>query len=469
MSLPTISVRNFGPIGKGSVELRPLTVFTGRSDTGKSWFATLIYALYATVRTQSSEWNNDAILDSLREEQDDLNFPENIENWLSALEKKEDIHFSSSEHKILSDCANLMNLNLVCDVESSVGAESKNHLKRWHSNADTTIDVTTRDRNCKNIDFIKCVIRGDQLKTGIHLPKHLEFKNGAVLRQYIESIINYHSSREKEVFQNRLFNIVLRKLYCQRMGGSGSVYLPAGRVGMTDSFILLASPIVSEYSNNIPSRNDNRQPLSKILSDFIAGITSIRLRDLEYRKKPLLESAGRVEKNLLNGEVIVRPNPVGIPFLYFKSFGQDEEIPLRMTSSTVTQLAPLVIFLRYIVNVGDIIILEEPEVHLHPEKQVIFVDELVRLANEGFKIVITTHSEWISDAIRNAIISKQKTIDAKLRYDELGVWHFHKKSSKSGTIVKQAMWDKEYGGFYTGFEDVATDLHSKWVNGRSAT
>ena len=38
-----ISVTNFGPIKSGSVDLRPLTVFVGPSNTGKTYFAILIY------------------------------------------------------------------------------------------------------------------------------------------------------------------------------------------------------------------------------------------------------------------------------------------------------------------------------------------------------------------------------------------------------------------------------------------
>ena len=41
-----ISVRNFGPIVAGDIDLRPLTVFVGPSNTGKTYLSTLIYALH---------------------------------------------------------------------------------------------------------------------------------------------------------------------------------------------------------------------------------------------------------------------------------------------------------------------------------------------------------------------------------------------------------------------------------------
>ena len=41
-----ISATNFGPIANGAVDLRPLTVFVGPSNTGKTYFAILVYALH---------------------------------------------------------------------------------------------------------------------------------------------------------------------------------------------------------------------------------------------------------------------------------------------------------------------------------------------------------------------------------------------------------------------------------------
>lgn len=40
-----IAVENFGPIEKAKIDLRPLTVFVGESNTGKTYLSALIYAL----------------------------------------------------------------------------------------------------------------------------------------------------------------------------------------------------------------------------------------------------------------------------------------------------------------------------------------------------------------------------------------------------------------------------------------
>lgn len=41
-----INVKDFGPIAAAEIDLRPLTIFVGESNTGKTYLSTLIYALH---------------------------------------------------------------------------------------------------------------------------------------------------------------------------------------------------------------------------------------------------------------------------------------------------------------------------------------------------------------------------------------------------------------------------------------
>ena len=41
----TISVKNLGPIAEGTVDLKPLTIFVGPSNTGKSYMAMAVYSV----------------------------------------------------------------------------------------------------------------------------------------------------------------------------------------------------------------------------------------------------------------------------------------------------------------------------------------------------------------------------------------------------------------------------------------
>ena len=52
----TLDVTDCGPIARARVELRPLTVFVGPSNTGKSWLATLAYALHRYFAADLAGW-----------------------------------------------------------------------------------------------------------------------------------------------------------------------------------------------------------------------------------------------------------------------------------------------------------------------------------------------------------------------------------------------------------------------------
>ena len=57
-----IKVENFGPIEKAEIDLRPLTVFVGESNTGKTYLAALIYALHKTFEGLSRfPWSHDTV------------------------------------------------------------------------------------------------------------------------------------------------------------------------------------------------------------------------------------------------------------------------------------------------------------------------------------------------------------------------------------------------------------------------
>ena len=63
-----IAVRNFGPIPEGTVDLRPLTVFLGPSNTGKTYFATLVYALHGVFAGSAPKAAEDIVYTDLERE-----------------------------------------------------------------------------------------------------------------------------------------------------------------------------------------------------------------------------------------------------------------------------------------------------------------------------------------------------------------------------------------------------------------
>jgi predicted ATPase len=45
ITIDSLVIKNFGPIGKAEINMKKLTVFIGPNNAGKSYVATLFYAL----------------------------------------------------------------------------------------------------------------------------------------------------------------------------------------------------------------------------------------------------------------------------------------------------------------------------------------------------------------------------------------------------------------------------------------
>lgn len=84
----------------------------------------------------------------------------------------------------------------------------------------------------------------------------------------------------------------------------------------------------------------------------------------------------------------------------------------------VKSLASLVVYLRHQANPGDLLIIDEPELNLHPASQRKLARFLCELSNAGLDILISTHSDYIVREVNNAILLGHPSMrNVKARYD----------------------------------------------------
>ena len=165
-------------------------------------------------------------------------------------------------------------------------------------------------------------------------------------------------------------------------------------------------------------------------------------------------------------------SPLGYPEFSYHPEGWKDDLPLITTSSMVSELAPVVLYLRYVVQPGDVLIIEEPESHLHPAMQVEFIRHLIAAVRAGIRVMITTHSEWVLDELANLVRvsqvpeSRRNGIDGadfSLAPEQLGVWLFEPKQRPRGSVVREIPFDEDFGGFRSGFDDVAMNTYNDYA------
>ena len=90
--------------------------------------------------------------------------------------------------------------------------------------------------------------------------------------------------------------------------------------------------------------------------------------------------------------------------LYYVPKGTQLKLTMDQSSSTVRSLVDISFYLRHVARKGDLLMVDEPELNLHPDNQRRIARLFARLVNLGVKVFITTHSDYIVKELNTLIM-----------------------------------------------------------------
>src|SRR6185312_11393067 len=111
-------------------------------------------------------------------------------------------------------------------------------------------------------------------------------------------------------------------------------------------------------------------------------------------------AADRLESEILQGNIGIGAHGD----LLFTPMGTTTHLDKYLSSSSVKSLAGLSFWLRHLAHEGDFLIIDEPELNLHPKNQRLVARLLARLARSGIKVMMSTHSDYILRELNNLIM-----------------------------------------------------------------
>ena len=499
-----LEVKNFGPIVEAKIDLRPLTVLVGPSNTGKSYLAILLYALHRFLSEGILSGNpffpSSGIFQRGRDRKLSRRELDALSQWAEkALGKmelpKSDIVldpvsglirsvFTESDEEVgrglseeIGRCFGIGN-----EIGSLVRKESGGNMHVIfrkpvpnHSESFVRSGLTVSRRGVSK--FSTAIPEEMSMRLG---PRNL--RNYSLMRHMATELLSssggrgrkrkYWAWRLVDALSSSQLSSVFAPLHLP------AFYLPAGRTGVMQVHNFVVSALIKNapmagFATDIPTPT-----LSGVLADFLQQLISLGNESARrYWRRGSRRSRNnlgeRFEKKLLRGSVHTDESEAGYPSFTYQPQGWEAKLPLMNASSMVSELAPVVLYLRHIVLPEDLLVVEEPESHLHPAMQVEFARQLAAVVNSGIRVVITTHSECLLGALANLVKSselykgrKSKTgeDDAALRPDQVGVWLFQQKQRPRGSVVKEIPLDEESGLFPSGFSDVTVALYNEWAD-----
>ena len=455
-----ISVRNFGPIAEADLDLRPLTVFVGPSNTGKTYLSVLIYALHRIFEgflefpltayviaslpshlSQSSLSNTKAVAEQIQNLQEKL------------YGKREAFRFSDLPEEIRNSVAQcILNYSnyFSGELERCFDLDSVSELIRspGNQNHKTTVSLIASEEN-RDLWSVKIGISQSEVST-----------HGAINEKMIlppQGVKTLKNIRFDEDLLPGSFSLIREQL--QR-----PYYLPAARSGIIQSHRVIASSLVARSTRAGLEPFPEVPTLSGVVADFMQQII---LYGERYRPDDgMNQIANTLTTDVLAGQIIMNSSATGYPEFLYRPQGTEQDMRLTRSSSMVSELAPLVLFIRGLVRPGDTLIIEEPEAHLHPAAQTQIAATLARLVRAGVRVIVTTHSDFMLQEVGNLMrvgMLKEKDALKKetndwLLPEEVGAWHFQKDQP-----VKEIKFDHTVGIEPEDYEDVTESLYNRWA------
>ena len=487
-----LSVSNFGPIAKAEIDLRPLTVFVGPSNTGKSYLAILIYALHRFFSDHTDLGHfgfgqvSSIIQESITGQQlFDRDGTKKLVDWFTQVDNEGKLKNTAiqlpdgikSLLRPLFSSVREFSPTIIGEVKRSFGIEDVTRLIR-HNNrkgANITLDFDAfkYEMMLKRSGFESLPISISE-KAPLYIDLSANTTKEIRLWSSPAKILGFRNVDANDDTGQEIMSHFISALFSSVVHNAVNPlnniahYLPADRTGVMHSHrVVLASLIKSAPTGGL--RRDLPLPeLSGVLADFLGQLVRLRERSTHVQGN-LGES---IEQQILKGLIRNEDSETGYPMFFYQPQGGKQDLPLMNTSSMVSELAPVVLYLRYFVQPGDVLIIEEPESHLHPAMQVEFIRQLAAVVNSGIRVMLTTHSEWVLDELTNLVrlsdLPKRRregiaSGDFALNPDEVGVWLFEPKQRPKGSVVKEIRVDEEFGGFRSGFDEVAMGTYNDYA------
>ena len=458
-----LDVTDFGPIAKASVEMRPLTVFVGPSNTGKSYLAVLTYALHRCLAGDPFPLGGHHRLPDLW-----LGFPQpdDIRGWLQpSFSKQPADALAGLDERIRLAMEKAVGLedDLVRELGRCFGTEDLGALaRRRRSGGSFNIRLGVPPEDAEDSISYELAFEANGPTLTSNVPENQVAQVAGAVRRDFERTDSPHA----------IPNLLLQGLrpYVPDLLGAASYsayYLPADRMGVMHSHQVVVGTLVQNATTAGLRPSTTVPMLSGVLADFLGQLIGMGAVPTQRKMRTGLDTP--FEQNLLQGSVHLK-RAANYPSFSYQPTDWKDELPLMRTSSMVSELAPVVLYLRYVVNAGDVLIIEEPEAHLHPAMQAALARELARLVRAGVRIVLTTHSEWLLEQIANLVklsalpMNRRDGIsgaDVALEPHEVGAWLFKPSKRPKGSVVEEVTLNTETGMYPTDYDDVSMALYNE--------
>ena len=366
----TLHIENFARIDSADIEISPLLCFIGDNNSGKSYIMNLLWGIIANGHMFYYDKNKCCV--------DSSEYAKCNEWLLANVGKRVEITPDIAQkyidwfNKIL-DFNKLQLTQKIFNSEMQIGK-----LEILKFSTDKTIFIILNDKT-------------SQKKFGYTPINDLLFEMDVILDDsesvfVVNFLICWH-----------LLMFDLTRITSSLVNEETPIYLPASRTGL----LLVHRTIASKATRNLLSMNSSEDFQEKLTAPYVQFLDLlIKLQNTaEITSDRKLNLIKFLQEELIHGNITVKEDG---KIIRYSPKDSAAELPMSITSSVVTEIASLLLLLTTRLPLR-LIVIEEPEAHLHPALQKKIAQFLIRLVHSRVPIWITTHSDTILQHFNNMI------------------------------------------------------------------
>jgi hypothetical protein len=398
-----LRVKNLGPVREAELDLsKPLIVLTGPNNSGETYLA---WAAYSLARLDSRS----------------VQPPDNLREWAKGLLSAPG---RSLELKSLVECRNSVLEAMADAVKKRLSRDFAAPQGRFE---DTKIELLSTSE--ENSGFL--ALNGQLAGRGLNLheitfdarDQRLYLSIKARERQADGAGLTYEpSSMLDDIAQVAM--LVLMHHFSERR----HIAFPVERLAINlfarelaaESRELVDELLSVETATSSPAtlREKLRQGASRYPRAIHDAIQrAIRGPDTSQVSR-FANLADELEESVLKGSIRIDAYN-DVRFVPNQDVDK-KPLGLHETASVVKSLVSLVVHLRHEAHPGQRLVIDEPELNLHPDNQRLIARILAKAVNRGLKIMMSTHSDYVIRELNNLVMLGQDSEKARSLAQELG-------------------------------------------------
>lgn len=440
-----ITFSNLGTIKKTELDLRPLTVIIGPNNTSKTYVAYSVYGIWKAFR-ETSRIAKDFIK------------PKRTEGALSYI----------GDEGLTNSVENYLD-RVGGDFCSELTSYFQDTSEKLFSRTSFRVAVAP-DEVLSAAERAAVVTSETAGGTMLTVNNGVQFSTSMLSEEEIPLVCNLFPI----FFMEELFP----KPYL--MPAERNAFIITYKMLATRRFRMLRDTqraIVQRHRFNerqlelLREQGDIRYPTP--IEDFLDFLTDVELShhaNGNQKESPIAALARLIEENIQSRHA-TRFAPTSLGGHEIKvDINKDLSIDLYNASSSIKQLAPLLLYLRHRAQPNDLLIIDEPEMNLHPESQAKLLEALGILVNLGVHVLLTTHSPYFMAHLNNIVGGnmksprvRKKQAEALYLGDARAFLPMDKVSAyemKDGKLC--SLKDEDFGIRWDTLSDVSADIQQRF-------